>query len=63
MDALPDFTPGLGGLFVTEAHRGRGVGSELVRACMEVARTQGHASLYAGTATADGLLVAWAGNR
>lgn len=57
MDALPETTPGLGGLFVTAAHRGRGVGSELVRACMEVARTQGFASLYAGTATADGLLV------
>ena len=56
MDALPDFTPGLGGLFVTEAHRGRGVGSELVRACMDAARTQGHVRLYAATATAHGLL-------
>jgi len=56
MEALPETTPGLGGLFVTEAHRGQGVGSELVRACMKVARAQGYASLYAGTATADDLL-------
>ena len=56
MDALPDFSPGLGGLFVTPAHRGGGVGSALVRAGMDIAHTQGHASLYAGTAVAGGLL-------
>jgi GNAT superfamily N-acetyltransferase len=31
-ETLPDYTPGLGGLFVTGPYRRHGVGSELIRA-------------------------------
>lgn len=53
---LPDYRPGLGGLFVAAPYRRRGVGSALVSACMAVARAQGHPTLYAGTVAAQGLL-------
>ena len=36
--------------------RGRGIGSRLVREVEDVARRLGHATLYCGTATANGLL-------
>ena len=35
---LPEYRPGLGGLYVDEMHRGRGIGTELVRAGMITAR-------------------------
>lgn len=39
------------------AQRGQGVGSEWAQTCMDVARALSHPSLYAGTATAHGLLL------
>jgi len=56
LGALPEYRPGLGGLFVAESHRRHGVGTELVRAGMNVAREQGFRSVYAGTEAARGLL-------
>ena len=56
VETLPEYSPGLGGLFVTEAYRRRGVGTELLRAGMIVAREQGYENLYAGTVAARGLL-------
>lgn len=53
---LPEACPGLGGLFVHEAYRGRGAGTALVRAGMNLARQQGHAVVYATTAAARGIL-------
>lgn len=43
---LPEYHPGLGGLFVVERHRGRGIGTELVRAGMNMAREQGYERVY-----------------
>lgn len=56
MASLPEATPGLGGLLVVGAQRGRGIGSALVAATMAAASAQGHTALYAVTATAGGLL-------
>ena len=53
---LPEYHPGLGGLYIVERHRGRGIGTELVRAGMNVARKQGYESVYATTVTARGIL-------
>jgi len=53
---LPVYHPGLGGLFVVERHRGQGIGTELVRAGMKVAREQGYKRVYATTVTARGIL-------
>lgn len=54
--SLPAYRPGLGGLFVADRYRGRGVGSELVKAGMDLARAQGYEHLYATTEAARGLL-------
>ena len=56
MHTLPEYRPGLGGLFVAERQLGRGIGTELVRAGMNVARDQGYKKVYATTATARGIL-------
>lgn len=53
---LPAYRPGLGGLLVVEAQRGRGIGTALVSAGMHVARAQGYAEVYTVTATAGGIL-------
>lgn len=53
---LPAYHPGLGGLLVAAQHRGRGIGSALVSAGMNVAREQGYAQVYATTVTARGIL-------
>jgi N-acetylglutamate synthase-like GNAT family acetyltransferase len=55
--ALPEAHPGLGGLFVLEKFRIRGVGTELVQACMRVARDQGCEKVYATTVAARGILI------
>lgn len=57
LETLPEFRPGLGGLYVVGSRRGRGVGTELVRAGMEAARAQDCEVVYATTATAGGILV------
>jgi len=56
LNTLPEYQPGLGGLFVAVRQRGQGVGTELVRAGMNVARDQGYKKVYATTATARGIL-------
>ncbi|MEM7125555.1 MAG: GNAT family N-acetyltransferase [Chloroflexota bacterium] len=53
---LPAFCPGLGGLFVAEQHRGRGIGTKLVRAAMNLAQELGYESIYATTVAARGIL-------
>jgi RimJ/RimL family protein N-acetyltransferase len=53
---MPQYRPGLGGLFVPEQFRGRGVGTELVRAGMKVAQEQGYERVYATTIAARGIL-------
>lgn len=53
---LPEFKPGLGGLFVVETYRGRGVGTELVRAGMKIATDRGYETIYATTVAAVGIL-------
>jgi GNAT superfamily N-acetyltransferase len=56
LQAFPEYCPGLGGFFVVERHRGLGIGTELVRAGMKVAREQGYKKIYAATGTAIGIL-------
>jgi GNAT superfamily N-acetyltransferase len=56
LQTLPQYRPGLGGLLVVERQRGRGIGTELVRAGMHVAQAQGYAAVYTVTATAGGIL-------
>lgn len=53
---LPEYQPGLGGLFVTEQYRSRGIATELVKAGMKVAQEQGYESVYATTVAARGIL-------
>lgn len=53
---LPAYHPGLGGLLVVAQHRGRGIGTALVSAGMNVAREQGYEQVYATTVTARGIL-------
>lgn len=52
----PEFQPELGGLYVIEVHRHQGIGAELVRAGMQLARDQGYSAVYATTVAAKGIL-------
>ncbi|OGO33440.1 MAG: hypothetical protein A2Z16_01015 [Chloroflexi bacterium RBG_16_54_18] len=54
--SLPEFQPGLGGLFVAVSHRSHGIATELIRAGMYTARNQGFEIIYATTAEASGIL-------
>ncbi len=56
LQALPEYQPGLGGLFVAERFRGRGIGTELVRAGTHVARELGYERVYTATVTARGIV-------
>jgi RimJ/RimL family protein N-acetyltransferase len=55
-ETLPEFQPELGGLYVVESHRGHGIGTELVRAGMKLARDQGYETVFATTVAAAGIL-------
>lgn len=55
-ETLPEFQPELGGLYVFESFRGRGIGTQLVQAGMKVARAQGYETVYATTTAAAGIL-------
>lgn len=55
-DALPEFQPELGGLYVVESHRGHGVATELVLAGMRLAHDQGYETIHATTVAAAGIL-------
>lgn len=53
---LAAFQPGLGGLLVAEAFRGRGIGARLIQSGMDAARTQGYRRIYTATAVAGSIL-------
>ncbi len=53
---LPEHQPELGGLYVVKSYRGHGVGTELVRAGMKLAREQGYSTISATTVNAAGIL-------
>jgi len=55
-EALPEFQPELGGLYVIESHRGHGIATELVRAGMKLALDQGYETVFATTVAAAGIL-------
>ena len=52
----PELQPELGGLYVVELHRKQGIATELVRACMQLARQQGYKTVFATTVVAAGIL-------
>lgn len=56
LQEVPESHPGLGGLFVVEAHRGQGIGTALVKAGMNVAKEHGYKQVYVSTVTARGIL-------
>jgi RimJ/RimL family protein N-acetyltransferase len=53
---LPAYRPGLGGLLVGALYRRQGIGTELVRAGMYLAKDQGYARVYAATVAARSIL-------
>lgn len=55
-ETLPNSQPELGGLYVVEAYRGHGIGTELIRAGMKLAREQGYSEISATTVKAAGIL-------
>lgn len=55
-EALAEYQPELGGLYVAGSQRGHGIATELVRAGMQVARDQGYEIVYATTVAAAGIL-------
>jgi len=55
-ETLPEFQPELGGLYVVESRRGRGIGTELVQSGMKLALDQGYETVYATTVAAAGIL-------
>ena len=55
-ETAPALQPELGGLYVVASYRGHGIGSELVRAGMKVARDLGFESVIATTVNAAGIL-------
>ena len=55
-DAVPEFQPELGGLYVVESHRDHGIATELVRAGMKLALDQGYETVFATTIVAAGIL-------
>ena len=55
LDGFAHLAPGLGGLYVSQGHRGRGVGSALVREAMRIARQLRHREMYAATVHAGRL--------
>jgi len=55
-ETLTEFQPELGGLYVVASHRGHGIGSELVRAGMKVARDLEYETVYATTTAAARIL-------
>lgn len=61
LDTYREYQPGLGGLYVVGPHRGRGIGTELVRAGMAVAQGLGYDVVYTSTGAATGILerLAW----
>ena len=52
----PELQPELGGLYVVESHRRRGVATELIRAGMQFAHKQGYETVFATTVVAAEIL-------
>jgi GNAT superfamily N-acetyltransferase len=55
MDTRPDLSPWLAALFVIPSHRGRGIGTALIRRCEREAWSVGANRLYLHTTTAQDL--------
>ena len=55
LDGFAHLAPGLGGLYVADIHRGKGIGSALVQEAMRLARGLGHREMYAATMHAGAL--------
>jgi GNAT superfamily N-acetyltransferase len=55
IDSQPAYAPGIGGLVVAPACRWRGIGTALVRACVDAARGMNFPTVYTATATAIGV--------
>jgi len=56
LSTQPDYSPGLGGLYVHPPYRMRGIGAELVLAGMQLATRLGYPVIYTTTNTASGII-------
>lgn len=54
---LPIYSPGLGGLYVAEPYRCRGIGAKLIKAGMKAVKDQGYENVFAGTTKAQSIFV------
>jgi GNAT superfamily N-acetyltransferase len=52
MTDLPQYSPGLGAFYVAGSHRNRGIGAQLLRMGVSVAKKLGHRAVYATTSRA-----------
>lgn len=55
-DAPSEYQPELGGLYVVESYRRRGIGAALIQAGMQLAHDQGYKTIYTTTVVAAGIL-------
>jgi len=56
LSSEPNYSPGLGGLYVHPPFRRQGVGAELVRAGMNLAHDLGYSAVYTTTNSARGII-------
>jgi GNAT superfamily N-acetyltransferase len=54
MDIFPDKEHWLGGVYVPEEHRGRGIASQLIQQALRISRTHGVSTLFLQTENLDG---------
>ena len=57
LDATTHLSPSITGLLVGQNHRGKGIGTALIKSCVGIARDLGYGRIYISTNVLDNLLV------